>query len=666
MTIGAGPSGVASAKAMLDVGLSPRVFEATGHIGGLWSPESKLCRPTMRTNLSKHTNCFSELPWPLDTPTFPLAAQVGDYLSLFAEEFLPAGLISLNSTVGSVVRSSDGEKWTVKWNIHDKEETADFDFVIIACGFFSEPYIPAIHGLETFPGTAIHSTAYTSPQPFKDKHVAIIGGSLSSVEVAEDLAPYAASIYHVIPRPFWIIPKYLPLDPKNPGTTFLPLDLVLYRRRSGREPSDSSLQARWRLVNENLRAMCGNLSRASEEMEVDMNMPPYAAVSDLYANFIQSGRISLYKGHLNSISGSSLNLSSKISLPDDITDIIFSTGFRPSCCLSILSPSLLSELEFSQTDHFLPILLHRATLHPALPNAAFVGYYRGPYWGIIELQAKWCAGLFSGGFPWPCVDEMNEGIDAERKMRDLRPRMQWPRGDYVTFGTELAKTVGICLPEDPHFSTSMVESRDVFVPTHFIPRSRLETDLSARSLQRTLEKSAKEGLFVAAAIFRSLHGLWRLSRTYTSRLPEYPSGPSTGTAEFIPRKLSFRTEPSKFNRIEYLYIEKTLLTTSEGLQLQGGQQYIYQYDEPNDQLEVYFTKRDEVFTLDYLFHQINILPTEPDCPWRAKSNHICTPDNYDVAYEFYFHGVDLLKFKISYEVKGPRKDYSMETTYTRS
>ena len=649
---------------MLDAGLSPRVFEATGHVGGLWSPESRLCRPTMRTNLSKHTNCFSALSWPAGTPTFPSAAQVGDYLSLFAEKYISGGVIGLNCHVKSVARSRAGDKWTVRWNQGDTEEIAEFDFLVIACGFFAEPYTPPIPGIETFLGSVIHSTAYSSPEPFKDKHVAIIGGSLSSVEVAEDLAPYAASIHHVIPRPFWIIPKYLPLNPDDPGTTFLPLDLVLYRRRSGQQPSDSSLQARWRLVNENLRAMCGDLSSVAWKMKVDMDMPPYAAVSDLYANFIRSGRITLYKGHLTSISGSSLHISQDISLPDDITDIIFSTGFRPSSSSSILPPSLLSELEFSEKDHFLPILLHRATLHPALPNAAFVGYYRGPYWGIIELQAKWCADLFSGRLPWPSIDEMKEGIDAERKMRDFKPRMQWPRGDYVTFGTELAKTVGISLPPDPHFSKSVVEPPDVFVPSQFGSVNALDASLSKSSLEETLEKSAKENLFVAAAIFRSLQGLWQLSRTYTSRLPEYPSGPSSGTAEFIPRKSS--AQSSATHRIEYLYSEKTLLTTSRGLQLQGTQQYIYQYDEDLDKLQVYFTKRDEEFALDYLFHQINISPPQGNfSPWQATSHHLCTPDTYDVAYEFHFQGSNLLTFKISYEVTGPRKDYSMETVYTR-
>ena len=93
-------------------------------------------------------------------------------------------------------------KWNVTWSTTDKEETVAFDFLIIACGFFSEPYIPDIPGLNTFPGTVCHSSSYSSPDAFKGQNIAIIGGSLSSVEIAEDIAPYAASIHHVIPRPF--------------------------------------------------------------------------------------------------------------------------------------------------------------------------------------------------------------------------------------------------------------------------------------------------------------------------------------------------------------------------------------------------------------------------------------------------------------------------------
>lgn len=55
----------------------------------------------------------------------------------------------------------------------------------------------------------------------------------------------------------------------------------------------------------------------------------------------------------------------------------------------------------------------------------------------------------------------------------------------------------------------------------------------------------------------------------------------------------------------------------------------------------------------------------PKTPWRAKASHWCSPDTYEVRYTFSFKGADVEKWKIEYEVKGPKKDYSMETWYTR-
>lgn len=632
----------------------------------------------MRTNLSKHTNCFSDLAWSENAPTFPSAKQVGEYLAAFARKFIPQGAISLNSKVSNVERSAD--RWKVTWTANDALFSEEFDFMIIACGFFSEPFIPEIPGLDTFKGSIIHSSAYTTPESYQDANIAIIGGSLSSVEVVEDIAPYAASIRQIIPRPFWVIPKYLAVEPEDPSTTFLPLDLVLYQRRP--PPSDDTpLQVRWRKVNEYLYSLCGGLGNVVPEMRVDMDMPPYAAVSDMYANYVRSGKVSLYSGHLASVSGSSLKVDPppKHPLPDDITHIIFATGFRPSSSSHIFSPELLSKLNFDEREQFLPSLLHRATLHPSLPNAAFVGHYRGPYWGVIELQARWCAGLFSAALPWPSHAEMEEGISVERTLRKMRPRVQWPRGDYVKFASDLATTVGISLPLiDSNSNTRSLTPTDVFVPSHFTSPTWLQSrqDTSAiptllDSLRNTLVQSAHSCLFVAAAVFRSLHGPWQLSRRYTSRRPEYPSGPSTGTAEFVPRCASQAISPLvEGAKIEYLYSEKTTLTTASGLQLHGTQSYIYTYSQPNDQIEVFFARRDDGFRLDYLFHRIELLPKAEHenggrVPWRGTSEHFCSPDNYKVDYEFYFVGSDLERFKIEYDVRGPKKDYTMQTWYTR-
>ena len=101
----------------------------------------------------------------------------------------------------------------------------------------------------------------------------------------------------------------------------------------------------------------------------------------------------------------------------------------------------------------------------------FVGYYRGPFWGIIELQARWCAGLFSGSFPWLTDSEIREGILLEKTMRNSKPRVQSPRGQFVSFGLELANEVGVILPApSSELSKRLLGSQDIFGP-HLLTRS---------------------------------------------------------------------------------------------------------------------------------------------------------------------------------------------------
>ena len=277
-------------------------------------------------------------------------------------------------------------------------------------------------------------------------------------------------------------------------------------------------------------------------------------------------------------------------------------------------------------------------------------------------------------------------------MRNSKPRVQFPRGQYVRFGIELANEAGVILPP-PSFELSerLLHPQDIFGPHLFTRSSWLqrsddkhptEPQPVLRELEQTLNLAATSALFVAAAVFRSLHGSWIINRTCVSRHPDYPSGVSTGTAEFIPRQTSSPPEPSASqetpangeprNLVEYLYSESTELTTSAGLKLAGTKQYIYQYDEPNDKLEVYFAKRDPGWSLESLFHRINFeeVPLDgnassPKTPWHAKASHWCNPDMYEVRYTFSFKSADVEKWKIEYEVKGPKKDYTIETWYTR-
>jgi hypothetical protein len=96
--------------------------------------------------------------------------------------------------------------------------------------------------------------------------------------------------------------------------------------------------------------------------------------------------------------------------------------------------------------------------------------------------------------------------------------------------------------------------------------------------------------------------------------------------------------------------------------------YAHRYQEATDTLSVWFIKSDNK-TVDYLVHELEILPHE-DRPtgrsgWRAKAHHLCINDKYDVKYEFRFKGANIEMWTLGYSVKGPNKDYRIESVYRR-
>jgi hypothetical protein len=83
-----------------------------------------------------------------------------------------------------------------------------------------------------------------------------------------------------------------------------------------------------------------------------------------------------------------------------------------------------------------------------------------------------------------------------------------------------------------------------------------------------------------------------------------------------------------------------------------------------DTISVWFIAPDNK-SVDYLFHKLTILPPSGHGGWRATSCHLCSADTYDVEYEFYFRGVSLEWWTMKYQVRGPSKDYRIESMYRR-
>ena len=101
--LGTGPSGLAAAKALLEHGLRPVVFEAAANAGGMWEgPGRGAWSDFARTNISRYSCVFSDLDWPADSEVFPIRRDLARYLRHYADTFDLSRHVRFGTTVNGV------------------------------------------------------------------------------------------------------------------------------------------------------------------------------------------------------------------------------------------------------------------------------------------------------------------------------------------------------------------------------------------------------------------------------------------------------------------------------------------------------------------------------------------------------------------------------------
>jgi cation diffusion facilitator CzcD-associated flavoprotein CzcO len=219
------------------------IFDSQSAIGGLW-PSSKTdsgrqVHPLMVTNQSRHTMQLSDLAWEPHVPQLPQAWMVGQYLERYNAQYLAGRSdfeLNLNSHVTSASQKDGG--WSVVIEADGKKETSQYDYLLVASGYFGKPNVPAALSEEaSIP--VIHSSQYrdlksllSNGSPNGGK-ILVVGGQMSGVEIAGTVATHLSSevnspdassipnvdkysIQHVIQRPVYVFPLHTALEVWNP------------------------------------------------------------------------------------------------------------------------------------------------------------------------------------------------------------------------------------------------------------------------------------------------------------------------------------------------------------------------------------------------------------------------------------------------------------------
>lgn len=245
--IGAGPMGLAAARALQKHGLPFLGIESHTDVGGLWdiaNPQSTVYESAHLIS-SKRMTEFAEFPMREEVAPYPPHRELRRYFRDYADHFGLRAHFEFATRVTRIERAADGS-WQVTTACDGVERTRTFTGVLIATGTLHHPHQPALPGV--FAGRVMHSAEYKSAEVFRDQRVLVIGCGNSGADIAVDAVRHARTVDLSVRRGYWFLPKFLMGKPIDTFGGLVPLprrlkqavDGALIRMVVGR-PSDYGL-----------------------------------------------------------------------------------------------------------------------------------------------------------------------------------------------------------------------------------------------------------------------------------------------------------------------------------------------------------------------------------------------------------------------------------------
>lgn len=408
--IGGGPGGLVAARYLKSEGFDPVVLEQGDTVGGQWSADPRFSGvwPSMRTNTSRVMTAFSDLRHEPKTPVYPTNQTMRSYLGRYAERLDLTPRIRLRTRVTEVARDPEGVGWIVRSERREGAAAERYDRVVVATGRFNRPFVPDVPGLDTFSGDGgvSHAFAYKDPDRYRGKSVLVAGCSISALEIASDLAMLGARrVVASNRRQRYIVHKMLA------GT---PIEHLVFTRFSAMAAESLPVEVVARDLKEFVVRSSGSPETFGAPKPADNVLEAGITLSQHFLPLVAEGRIEV-RPWMRGIEGRRVTFEDGTS--EEFDGIVFGTGYALHLPFLDEAVRRTIDLDGSHAD------LYQYTFHPDLAGLAFVGLIEllGPYFPVVETQARWIAYTWSGARPTPDRAEMERGIARVRARRE-RPQ----------------------------------------------------------------------------------------------------------------------------------------------------------------------------------------------------------------------------------------------------
>ena len=422
--IGAGASGITSAKCLLEEGIEPVVFEQSSEIGGVWkyaegAVKGGIAYRSLKTNTSKRMMAFSDFPYPNTAPDFPSRAEVLQYLNDYTDHFGLRKYIAFNSTVERIEPGDEGH-----WLVASRAETGSttvqsFNAIVVASGLYQQPIYPQFPGIETFQGKILHSADYRAPEGFEGKRVVVVGVGASGADIAAEVSEVADQVDISTRSGVWFLPHTIGGKPYDFQLTRLST-MIPFRARM--------VIFRQLVLNEYERMGFSNAKIASALSLPDFDvwrarLTPATPV----LKQILSGAI-LMRPQIARIETQGVRFVDDTFVPADT--IIGCTGY------ALRFPFLDPSIAIVAGD---TVELYKHVFSPSQQNLAFVGMciVNGPLFPVAEMQARWVAQVFAGVTALASSSARFQAVKQQRMMHQ-RLRAHPMRVQLADYMDELA------------------------------------------------------------------------------------------------------------------------------------------------------------------------------------------------------------------------------------
>jgi cation diffusion facilitator CzcD-associated flavoprotein CzcO len=205
IVIGAGISGLYQLHRLRQLGLTVRVLEAGGGLGGTWYwnryPGARFDSESYSYGYSFSPELLQEWEW---SEHFSAQPETLRYLQRVADKFDLRRDIAFDSRVTSAAYDAAENCWEIA--LADGRR-ARARFLITALGPLSAPTMPNIPGVDSFRGEAWHTGQWPHrPVDFAGKRVAVIGTGATGVQVIQEVAKTATHLTVFQRTPNWCAP----------------------------------------------------------------------------------------------------------------------------------------------------------------------------------------------------------------------------------------------------------------------------------------------------------------------------------------------------------------------------------------------------------------------------------------------------------------------------